>query len=215
MLDFHRMYRDVQVVNLTENYRSTADIIHASRNVAVQIQERLVSYFPETSKHLIAANNTLPASEISRCEFLSDIAQAQWVATKAKQLIDQGTHPRDIAVLAPKHRQLEHLVPYLNAYAPVSYEKRDDILQARVVRELIAMSRLVLALHDGDELTADSLWPEVLSYDFWRLPVRAIWEISWKVADARKQPAGEPGHTMSWSRALLAATRPLYGNSDA
>lgn len=205
MLDFHRMYRDVQVVNLTENYRSTADIIHASRNIAVQIQERLVSYFPETSKHLIAANSTLPASEISRCEFLSDIAQAQWVATKAKQLIDQGTHPRDIAVLAPKHRQLEHLVPYLNAYAPVSYEKRDDILQARVVRELIAMSRLVLALHDGDELTADSLWPEVLSYDFWRLPVRAIWEISWKVADARKQPAGEPGHTMSWSRALLTA----------
>src|SRR5262249_52472632 len=46
---------------------------------------------------------------------------------------------------------------------------------------------------------ADSLWPEILSYDFWRLPTSSIWDISWHVADERqRQPSA------SWSRALLA-----------
>lgn len=202
MLDFKDMYREVRVVNLTENYRSTPDILEAARNIAGQITERLDIGHPGMSKELTAARNDLPQTDLSRHEFLSDIAQADWIARKAKALIDQGVRPREIAVLAPKHKHLEQLVPYFNRYGiSVSYEKRDDILQAEVVRQLITMTRLVLALHDGDERTADSLWPEVLSYEFWRLPVSEIWQLSWRVADARRKD--DENRNLSWTRALL------------
>jgi len=206
MLDFKEMYRDVRIINLTQNYRSTPDILEAARNVAGQIEERLDIGHPGMSKDLTAAGKGLPQTDLTRYEFLSDIAQADWIARKAKTLIDKGVSPREIAVLAPRHKHLEQLVPYFNNYGiHVSYEKRDDILQTEVVRELITMSRLVLALHDGDELTADSLWPEVLSYEFWRLPVSEIWKQSWQVADARRLHRDTPDRTVTWTRALLDA----------
>lgn len=206
MLDFYHMYRDVCVINLTENYRSHAEILFTAQNVANQIAERLHGHFDGASKKLVAANPNLPQqTNIERREFLSDIAQADWVSQQVKQLTDSGVRPSDIAILAPRHKQLEPLVPYLNALKiPVRYEKRENILDAPVVKQLLTMSRLVLALHNHDEATADSLWPEVLSYDFWHLSTSSIWEMSWKVTDARQKAtlSDEPANT-SWSRVLL------------
>lgn len=207
MLDFYHMYHDVAVINLTENYRSHADILSTAQNISEQINERLHGHFDGATKNLIAANTSMPdRATISRREFQSDIAQADWVAKEIKKLVNDGVHPSDIAVLAPRHRQLEPLVPYLNALKlPVRYEKRENILEAPVVKQLLTMSRLVLALHNHDEATTDSLWPEVLSYDFWKLSTSSIWEMSWQVADERqKQAAGGEPVTASWSRVLVA-----------
>jgi len=197
MLDFYNAYRNVTVVNLTQNYRSHRDILDAARGVAEQIETRLHYHFEDMSKALEAANKALPESaNIERQEFLSDIAQYDWIAHEIATLITQGVRPSEIAVLAPKHKYLMPLVAYLNNLdVPVRYEKREDILEAPVVRQLLTMSKLVLALHSGNEAIADALWPEVLSFDFWQFPVDAIWRLSWRVSDNRDR--------LTWSRALL------------
>ncbi len=198
MLDFHRAYRDVHVVNLSRNYRSHADILLSARNVAEQIAERLHHKFDDMTKTLVASNPNLPEkATISRNEFLSGIAQYDWIAHQIKRLIDDGVEPREIAVLAPKHRQLEPLVPYLNALdIPVRYEKRENILEAPVVTQLLAMSRLVLAIKSGQNALANSLWPEVLSYDFWNIPTHIIWQLAWKVSDSDDD-------SYNWNKAVL------------
>lgn len=197
MLDFYQMYRDVTVINLTENYRSHADVLHVAREIAEQIDERLHHHFEGASKQLTAANSHLPpTAHIDRHEFLSDVAEYDWVAQEVARLLDGGVNASEIAVLAPKHKQLEPLVAYLNKRdIPVRYEKRENILETPVVRQLITMSKLVLALHKGEHKLADSLWPEVLSYDFWQIPLAHIWRFSWKINDSK----GE----LSWSKALL------------
>lgn len=197
--DFFELYRDVRVINLIDNYRSHPDILYTAEQVARQIQERLYPYFSGSTKLLHPAKTSLPTqADLSRYEFLSDIAQADWIAREIKRLIDQGTPAADIAILAPRHRQLEALVPYLNALQiPVRYEKRENILDAPIVKQLLTMCRLVLALHEGDDGTANQLWPEVLSYGFWQLPISRIWQLAWQVADGQRSIS-------SWSRALLA-----------
>jgi DNA helicase-2/ATP-dependent DNA helicase PcrA len=40
MLDYYQMYRDVLLISLTENYRSTADILETAGNIAKQIEAR-------------------------------------------------------------------------------------------------------------------------------------------------------------------------------
>ena len=206
MLDFYRMYRDVAVINLTENYRSSNEILTTARNVAVQIDARLESQFDGFSKKLRAANTRLPAQALlDRNEFQSDVAQYDWIAGQIKQLVEQGTSPSQIAVLAPKHRQLEPLVPYLAELdVPMRYEKRENILEAPVVRQLLTMSRLTLALEARDFGAADALWPEVLSFDFWQIPVSELWQLSWQVSDA---PREDDSH---WSQALLASANPHF-----
>lgn len=197
MLDFYRMYKDVLVVNLTENYRSHKDIIETAHNVATQIDARLHKNFKNMTKTLVAANQKITESTIERVEFLSPIAERAWVAKRIKELLASGLHPKDIAVLAPKHKHLEPIVPYINDLnIPVRYEKRENILEAPVVRQLITMSQLIMALDTNNQALANHLWPQVLSYEFWNLPIDAIWKIAWQVSDER-----EGG--LTWSEALL------------
>jgi len=207
MIDFYRTYRDVTVINLTANYRSHPDILSTAQNIAEQIGSRLHYQFKNVDKVLRSVNSKLPNKAIiERRQFLSDIAQADWIAGKIKALIDNGTQPNQIAVLAPRHRQLEPLVPYLNAHqVPVHYEKRENILETPVIKQLLTMSRLVLALADNDQATANHLWPEVLSYDFWHLPIGAIWQVSWQVADqAYQADHQEAAKLQTWSQVLLS-----------
>lgn len=196
MMDFYGMYREVLVVNLTENYRSVPEVIETAQAIAGQIQARLHGNFPGMTKKLDAANHSLPAAVIERNEFQSAIAERDWTARRIKSLIDLGVPAKEIAVLAPKHKYLEPLVPYLNKYGvSVRYEKRENILEAPIVRELITMSRLVLALESGNDALADHLWPQVLSYDFWGIPTSELWKTAWQVSDSK----GE----LSWSRLML------------
>jgi DNA helicase-2/ATP-dependent DNA helicase PcrA len=198
MLDFYNSYRDVKVINLTENYRSHADILQTAHKIAHQIESRLHHNFGGATKILTAMSETLPkTSQVTRNEFQSDIAQYSWMAGQIKKMIDEGTKPSEIAVLAPKHKHLEPLVPYLRALGiPARYEKRENILETPVVRQLLAMSRLVLALKNQNEDAEAALWPEVLSFDFWDTPTSKIWKLAWQVNDEREKKA-------TWSKVLL------------
>lgn len=200
MLDYYSMYRDVRVINLTENYRSSEQIIETAHNIAEQIEARLHHAFPGSSKRLIAAGKDGSGGSVERVEFLSAIAEREYIATRIHQLIDGGVPASNIAVLAPKHKHLEPLVPYLNAKGiPVSYEKRENILEAPVIRQLITMSQLVVALESDNQQLANHLWPQILSYEFWGYPVDTIWQTAWKVSDSR-------GET-TWSEMLLKNNR--------
>ena len=193
MLDYFHLFKGVLVINLSENYRSTAEVLEIARNVSAQITDNLSASFPELNKTLVAANQKLPQTTITRTEYVSEVAERAGVAQHIKRLLKDGTSPSEIAVLAPKHRYLEPLVPYLDG-VPLRYERRENILQAPVVRQLLTMSKLVLALHGRNQALADSYWPEVLSYPFWEFPVSNIWQLSWAATDQRKH----------WSELLLA-----------
>jgi DNA helicase-2/ATP-dependent DNA helicase PcrA len=194
MLDFYQAYKDVQVITLEENYRSQVKIVETAAKVAGQIDARLHHHFPGVTKDIRSASTGQPEVQISRRSYRSTVAERTAVAGQIAQLVADGTDPSRIAVLAPKHKYLEPLVPYLQARnLAVSYEKRENILEAPVVRELLTMSKLVLALHGGNHKLADSLWPEVLSYDFWDFSTSDIWKTSWQASDSHKP----------WSELLL------------
>ncbi len=198
MLDFANSYREVKVVNLSENYRSHADIITTAQNISEQIEQRLTSHFTDVDKRLTASNKKLPkSSKIMRQDFLSAPAEYNWVAQQISDLINQqNVSASEIAVLAPKHKCLEPLVSYLNERQIASrYEKRENILEAPIIKQLLAMSQLVLALGREDEQTAGALWSKVLSFEFWQIPIAQIWQISWQVSDSHGK--------LNWSKLLL------------
>ena len=223
MLDFYGMYRDVTVLNLTENYRSHSDIIATAGNVASQINARLHSNFEGMTKQLTAATPNKPPV-IMHQELTSDIAQYDWIAEQVADVIRQGTAPQEIAILAPKHKYLEPLVAHLNLRGiPVQYEKRENILEAPIIEQLLTMARLAMALHAADHQRADALWPSVLSYEFWQIPVRTIWELSWKAREGQRLAP-----TVTWLEimlqhddpalqkvALLFATLALHAATDS
>ncbi len=195
MLQFQRMYRNVLLVPLTQNYRSHADVLHVARGIAEQIEERLHHHFPQIEKTLTASNTKLPKQAIiERREAKSDISQFAWTAIKIRELVDAGTPADEIAVLAPQHKYLEPLVPFLQeAGIPVRYDKRENVLDDPAIEQLIAMSRLCLSLSQKEKALSNALWCEVLSYPFWKLPTSTIWKLSWQASD----------DDQDWTAALL------------
>jgi len=185
MLQFQRMYQDVLLVPLTENSRSHHDVLYVARGIAEQIEERLHHHFPQIEKILEAANTRLPAKAvIERHEAKTDMMQFAWTAKKIKELIEQGVPADEITVLAPQHKYLEPLVPYLQeAGVPVRYEKRENVLDDAAITQIERMSELCTALHSGNFAVANALWSEVLSFEFWGLPTSTIWKLSWQASD--------------------------------
>jgi len=198
MVDFHEMYKDVAVVNLSANYRSHHNILHTAEQVAEQIDARVFTKLAGMTKSLIASNDGIPEAEITRTEFASDIAQYDWIAEQIGKKIKSGVKPSEIAVLAPRHKQLEPLVAYLNARnIPLRYEKRENILETPVVKQIITMAQLVQALSDHNTNLANMLWPQVLSFEFWQIPTSTIWQLSWSVS------GNSNDERPNWSKTLL------------
>jgi DNA helicase-2/ATP-dependent DNA helicase PcrA len=188
MAVFAKYYRDVSVISLKENYRAHQELLDVGKNIATQLSNRLHDQFEGVEKRLSAANHKLPEPPlISFRQFAADTAQLGWIADEIKALIDSGIAAQEIAVLAPKHRYLMPLLPYLSRHKiPVRYERRENVLDEPLVRQLERMSQLVLALADGDETLANSIWPEALSYDFWKIPAEKIWRNNWQVRESHE-----------------------------
>jgi DNA helicase II / ATP-dependent DNA helicase PcrA len=182
MAAFIKHYKDVKIFALNENYRSWPPLLTVADNIVQQINSRLVDQIPGVSKQLRSAAKSLPEPAfIQAREFVSDAAQYDWVASEIKRLARQGTPHSEVAVLAPKHRYLSMLLPYMAQHGlPVSYEHRENILDEPLVHQLEQMSRLIVAISEADERLSNYLWPEVLSYDFWNLSPESIWHISWQ-----------------------------------
>jgi DNA helicase II / ATP-dependent DNA helicase PcrA len=185
MLQFKDMYQGVVVIPLTENYRSHPDILHTARGIAEQIEVRLHHHFPAIEKTLTAAGKELPKKAVvERRDAQSDVMQYAWVARRITELTAAGIPPSEIVVLAPQHKYLEPLIPFLQQESiPVRYEKREDVLNDPAVNQLLRMSELSLALAHGDHARANALWAEVLSFGFWELPTSLIWRFSWQASD--------------------------------
>ncbi|MBX4197327.1 ATP-dependent helicase [Candidatus Saccharibacteria bacterium] len=188
MAAFAKHYKDVRVISLVENYRSQPELVEVGQQIVGQIQNRLYEQFEGVQKQLKAAVKDFPEpAKIEAREFKSDAAQYDWIASQIKKLTDKGIPAGEVAVLAPKHRYILPLLPYLVQHnLPIRYERRENILDEPLIQQLERMSQLILALADGNETLANSIWPEVLSYDFWQVPTDKIWRINWQSRESHE-----------------------------
>jgi DNA helicase-2/ATP-dependent DNA helicase PcrA len=177
MAAFVKQY-GVKPILLNDNYRSNAGILETGSSIAGQITDRLVSVVPEAKKKLVP-KKSYDVKVLDHLTFSSELAQYDWVAAEVEKLIKQGLKPEAIAVIAPRHKYLERLMPYLgNRHIPVAYERRENILEAPVIIELLTMAELVVALAENRQDDVDALIGQVLGYDFWGVPAETLVQVS-------------------------------------
>ncbi len=186
MAVFARMYGKPALITLNENYRSSAEILKTSEKVAEQITDRLESVIPGAHKQLVAQKK-YDAGVLDHVVFPSELAQYSWIADEIAKLIKQGVKPEEIAVIAPRHKYLERLMPYLgNLRLPVAYERRENILEAPIILQLVRMAELVTAIAENRQDDANNLLGEVLGYDFWNIPPETLLDLSLEAYNRHK-----------------------------
>lgn len=170
--EFQEYYK-AEVVTLLDNYRSTGEILNLSHQLADQIDDSFAKNYQinktlRSMKDVWSEGARKPAL-VRRDEFPGAVAEYYWVANEIRKLLDGGEDPTEIAIIAPKHKTLLAILPYLKAKnIDITYEKRDNLLQDTQMLMLITLAKFVKRLANREQPVENLL--EILSFPFWQIP---------------------------------------------
>ncbi|MEI8062219.1 MAG: ATP-dependent DNA helicase [bacterium] len=171
IFNFIRQYKDVSMITMTENYRSTQDILDVASHVIKKGNERLENRYPELEKKLTSQNKDLKKGSIHHIQLPSSSHECHYISREIKRLIENGTQASDIAVIGRKHEFLENLVPFMKGVkVPIKYDHEQNVLQEPHIRELIIIARYLYSLVNQDSQVDESLLPQILAFGFWEIP---------------------------------------------
>lgn len=149
-IDYQNHY-NAKIITLKENYRSAAEILEFSRHIADQVENSFAKMH-DIDKNLVAVKQKAPAT-IERHEFLSSDGEYFWIAERIAELVKAGVPQKEIAVIAPKHKYIQPLLPYLKAHdgVYVAYEKRDNLFLDPKISEILTLSRFIYKLANNEQ----------------------------------------------------------------
>ncbi len=167
-----------ELIVLTDNYRSSQQILDSARSIITQGEDRLENSIKDLNKTLTARSKKT-TSQVNLYEYENVNDERQQVANKIKALLENNTPAQDIVVIARKHQQLIDFLPYLNnADIPVAYEKHDDALKVESIMQIELLANFFLLMKQQKLIEAQALLPELLAHPAWQLSAETFWNIS-------------------------------------
>lgn len=180
IIEYANIYPKAEFIVLTENYRSTQNILDGSGYVINQGINRLEKFNEEINKKLIAHKKD--SGEINRFVFNDSISELGWVAKQIQGDIKAGIKLDEIAIIGRNHKHLQSILPHLNNLnIPVTYERRDNVLEQPEIQEILTIAKAIAALKDNRLDLLDELFPQILSFNFWDIPTTSIWSLAKQV----------------------------------
>lgn len=183
--DFAGQYAEsLYKVVLTENYRSTQNILDAAKILIEHNKERIVS---DGDKNLVASNPLLKELNIPPriTEYPNPANEAICIADRIEHLVtEQKIPPSEIAVIYRNHKQVEDLVTYFEKKSIGYNMKRNvNLLDLPFVHKILKILEFIAAEMDV-AYSGDEMLFEILHYDFFNIPAIDIAKLSMKVAQS-------------------------------
>lgn len=222
ILNFSDTYPTHKLVVLTENYRSGAAILSASRSVIVQAGGRLEDRDEAIQKVLHAQPDRQAAVSLWHAPSID--AERLAICTQISEAIKNGADPRSIAVLGRRHADIQALLPYLqHAEIPVRYERQESVLDSPPIVALELIASVVLALAEQRHGHVQELLPQLLAHPAWGIEPNDLWRLSLDAYTSRQQwmetmattPRFVEIHTWLTALAQQATSTPLEPLIDA
>lgn len=163
-LDFDQIYHPKHIF-LNKNYRSSAAILELAHNIIEQGTDRFSKSPAVNIDKKILAQNAPDTTDIKYCEYKSPAAEYADISDRILALLESGVPANKISVIAPQHQQLLAILPFLKRNKiPISYKKRDNILESPEISQILCTIDFLLALNQGKFARADSFLPRILSF---------------------------------------------------
>lgn len=181
--DFDAKYRPEHIL-LSKNYRSSKEILELAHNVIEQGEDRFCNAPNVQIDKNITAENPPAETKIEYRAFRSYQAEYSHVARQIKVLLDEGVQGSKISIIAPKHKHLISILPYLHALdIRISYEKRENILDNPKIATLIEFCKFLQAISEQKLERADQYCFHLFSLEVWNI---STVEILGLLSDAHK-----------------------------
>ena len=203
IFEFINIYKNSKKIVLDKNYRSTQQVLDFSRNIITQAVDRLEMRDSSFIKNLKSENATLQnlgENKIIEKEFDNEILEHDFIANEIKSLLEKAgekkVQPKEVVVICRKHNNLRKIAAVFDiAKIPYSYEKRENVLEIKSIKEIISILKFIAHSFNGENV--EYLLPEILSFDFWNISRLEIWKIAEKVKQSRVE------EKISWVTTML------------
>lgn len=214
ILYFHELYKkDLKLVSLKENYRSTQNILDASQALIDQNKHNLLAKLPSTKQNL-NSNSQNQNIQIQIQEYGHTREENYALAKQIQSLIKAGTKPSEIALLYRRHRDILDVMDlFLKLEIPFRLEAGFNILEDPQINQLITLLKFLHEPHNEQRLF------HTLHFDFLNFDRLAIAKLTRAAHDQRsslftlitESELGEPfrpfmENTLKWQHKLENST---------
>ncbi len=186
MLSFRRTYPATKQIVLTENYRSSQQVLDTAAKVIEHAEDRLVKRDDTITKDLVAKNPPKQKGEILHKSYASREEQLSAVAQDIKTRHGNKAN-ESIAVIARGHGSLQSIAHLLiERGVPVRYEKQRNILDHELINQVALLADVVLAIRSGDTARVDYTLSQLIRHPAWKIKPDELWQLA---AANFKEPA--------------------------
>jgi DNA helicase-2/ATP-dependent DNA helicase PcrA len=156
-LRFQNLYKDIHSITLSENYRSTQNILDGAHSLII----KSVGLEGSPELHSNSKNN----DKIAVREFSNYKFELLFLAQNIKQKIDQGVPPREIAVLYRANKNVSDIKTIFDFYK-IDYTifSKDQILEDPNIRNLIHILKVIHNPNDDHNL-GKAFFAKFLNFD--------------------------------------------------
>lgn len=144
IIDFYEHHKNhINVITLTENYRSIQNILDLSTQLIEQNKQRLTKQLSDIklSKQLIAANEKYQALHHQKPvikAFQNVLQEEASVVLAIESLMKQGEDLSNVAILYAQHKQADNIIALLERKGiPFHVRKDVDILSLPLIQQII------------------------------------------------------------------------------
>lgn len=184
---FERYEREIEVVVLKENYRSTQQILDSAKAVIDNNEQRLVKQapllkkIPSLSKTLVSSNPLLSDSLIhpSLISYYNTSHEEASIVEELSKLSNFQTFKlSEVAIIYAKHRQAEKIISLLEKKSiPYNVKKKINILDLPIIQQLLNILTYLKEEHAKPN-SGEYLLFEIMHYRFFNISPRDVAKIS-------------------------------------
>ena len=146
VLEFHKDWDNVTVINLATNYRSTQDIVDFSNNFAKTIADSQHNFYVESNSN--RATYKQPAFSMYENEF----AEADGVVNKIRELLTSGQYSyKDFCILSRTNAQLQTFESVMyKGGLPYQIVDGISLVERKETKIVLSYLKLSLDLNDNE-----------------------------------------------------------------
>lgn len=177
MLTFQKSYPDTKLIVLTENYRSSQNVLDTAAKVIEQASDRLTLRDPLIEKQLRAKNPPEKSGQLIHKLYVNQAFQLNDVASEIARQYAEGNH--SIAVLARNNDSLRRIAAnLLSQDIPLAYQEQNNILDHQIVTTVYHISALASAIKQGDTERVHYFLSQTLRHPMWGIEPYDLWQLA-------------------------------------
>lgn len=187
ILDFHTQYEgSIKHIVLKDNYRSTQQVLDASKAVISYNNERLINIIQGLTKDLnakgaLSEDKTKPIIR----EFYNPLHEEAHIVKEIEQAYKDGQDLSEIAIIYRNHAQIEGITKLLeDKGVPFSAKQRVNILYEPLIKKLLTILRYIDAEFKKPD-SAEYLLFELMHFDFFDIDLHDIVKLNRELYKAR------------------------------